>query len=538
MATKSGGAILVDALISEGIDTIFGIPGTHSLAIYDALIDASNIKQILTRHEQGAAFMADGYARSSGKIGVCLTTTGVAALNTFTALATAYGDSSPVLLICTQIPKKYIDKDRGLFHEVKGQLEMLKNITCYSARADSIEEVGFFVHKSIEHSLSNRFKPVAIEIPVDVLDAEADCKDAYKCSLSKYEASEESLINAAKMIKGSRRPLIFAGGGIDKSSANNELIKFVDSIQAPVLTSIPGKCAIPSDHPFYLGYIQGQDCIQEFIKSCDLLIAIGVRFSYLATERWTVPFPEKIIHIDIDRNVIGKNYNVTLGVVSDAKSALARLTSLVKSLGVETESRKDEIKELRAKVQKIWENCNRTEYQIIEDIRTALPRETIFVGDPTICCYASWQLLDVYNPRSYLYPMAGATLGFGFPAALGAKVAQPDKTVVSIIGDGGFQFACQELGTAVQYGINTITLLFNDNGYGVLRVQQDERFKRRIACDLLNPDFCGLAESFGAHSARVDDLGLLKQTIESVLEIKKPVLIEIPAHLSTQKITT
>ena len=534
MSSKNGGQALVAALVSAGVDTIFGIPGTHSLPIYDALVDTPEIRHIMVRHEQGAAFMADGYARSTGKVGVCLTTTGPAALNTFSALATAYGDSCPVLLLCSQIDSDHIGKDKGALHELPDQLGMLERLTCFSARPNSVQEIVDKLQEAMHHAQAGRPRPVALELPADVLCSHDEVTIPASSRPSRPAASPDEIDEAIRLIARAKRPIIWAGGGVVSSGAHAELATLAGILQAPVLTTNLGKGALPADHPLHLGYIYGQKPAADYMSSCDLMLAIGARFSYLDTSGWTLKLPDQMIHIDIDADVIGKNYPATLGIVGDAASVLQALISQLSNQQSTRSNRVGEVSLIKEQVCDIWQEQLPLEFQLIRDIRAALPRDTIFSLEPTMGAYSAWQMLDIYEPRSYLYPMLGATLGYSLPAALGAKVANPDRPVVTICGDAGFMLCCQELATAVQYGINTVTLVFNDNGYGVLRIQQDKRFGRRSEVDLVNPDFVALARSFGVESMRIDEPGHLKAALVSAIEAEKPTLIEMPVALAVQ----
>jgi acetolactate synthase-1/2/3 large subunit len=326
---------------------------------------------------------------------------------------------------------------------------------------------------------------------------------------------------------------------VTTSGAHGELAELAEMLQAPVLTTNMGKGAIPADHPLHLGYLSGQLPVRDYLARCDLLVAVGTRFSFITTDRWALPLPRPIVHIDIDPEEIDKNYPAAVGVVGDAAAALR---AIIRQLQQGDDpaprlSRTGEVAALKAEVRAIWEADMPVEHALVTDIRAALPREAIVSMDPTVCAYAAWSMLDVYEPRSYLYPMGGATLGYGFPAALGAKVAHPGRPVVAICGDAGFMVSCQALATAVQYGINVVLLLFNDEGYGVLRIQQDRHFGRRSQVDTVNPDFAAMAHAFGADGVRVKGPGQVKAALEAGLENDKPTLIEIPVALSVQTIT-
>ena len=345
MPRLTGGQALVQTLVAEGVDTLFGIPGSHSLSVYDALLDRPEIRHVLVRHEQGAAFMADGYARSTGRLGVCLTTTGPAALNTLGALATSYGDSCPVLLLCTQIPSAYIDAGKGVYHEVPDQLGMLERVTAFSTRASRVEEISGKLREAIRRARSGRPRPVALELPVDVLDDACEVTIPTACPPSPPDVDRDQVERAARLIARSKRPILWAGGGVVSGGACDALARLADRLQAPVLTTNLGKGALPADHPLHLGYLLGQRPVRDYLDGCDLLLAVGTRFSYLATDRWTLRLPETIVHIDVDPEMIGKNYPAALGLVGDAAATLEAILGRLSTDSSPRQGRQAEVAE-------------------------------------------------------------------------------------------------------------------------------------------------------------------------------------------------
>jgi len=411
---------------------------------------------------------------------------------------------------------------------------MLERVTGFCARPKDGEELVDRVREAMFRARSGRPRPVALELPEDILKGPVETTSTSPRSTERPKPDSSQLRRAMELIADAERPIIWAGGGVVSSGAHEELTELADVLQAPVLTTNLGKGAIPADHPLYIGYLMGQPLVREYLAGCDLLLAVGTRFTYLATGRWTLPLPERIVHCDIDPEVIDKNYKASVGVVGDARSTLQALLAECRDRPAVSGNREREVASLKEEVRALWRRQIPLEYQLIQDIRAAMPRETIVAGDPTMCSYLAWQMLDIYEPRSHLYPMGCATLGYSLPAALGAKVAHLDRPVVSICGDAGFLFTCQELGTAVQYGIPTVTLVFNDNGFGVLRVQQDDLFGRRNAVDLGHTDFVALAQAFGADGLRVEDVRQLKGALRSALERDRPTVIEIPIALSVE----
>jgi thiamine pyrophosphate-dependent acetolactate synthase large subunit-like protein len=529
LARMTGGQAVVRSLEAEGLNVVFGVPGAYSLYIYDALLDCPGVRHILTRHEQGAAFMADGYARASRQIGVCLTVNGPGVTNAFTAIAQAYSDSSPVLSITSQVNSKYIDQGKGILHELKDQPGVFEPITAQSQRLTKVAHIPEAIHSAVRMMRTQRPRPIHLEVPVDVLAAVDKVEilegEAYEREGSHPAAVEE----AVQRLMEAQKLLIYAGGGVSSSGASPELLRLAELFQSPVLTSGTGKGVIPEDHPlaFGLSWSPRVD-FSEIVQKADVVLAVGTRFTATFTTDWTLPFPKQLIQIDIDEGEIGKNYPVQVGLVGDAKKTLQQI---LKSLD------KKEIKprlQFLAEMQE-WKRRTRQELKkankelpVLEEIRAALPRDTIICGDMMMFWVETLALFPVYEPGTFLFPWGYGTIGFSFPAAIGAKVACPERPVVAMCGDGAFMYTCQELATAVKYGISVPVILFNDNCYANIKQQQMNHFDRCSEADLVNPDFVKFAESFGAYGIRIEDLGDLKPAIEKSLEADGPTIIEVP----------
>ncbi|MDP2859753.1 MAG: thiamine pyrophosphate-binding protein [Bacillota bacterium] len=526
-----GGEAAVCALAVEGVKAIFGIPGAHALPLFDALLDAPQIRRITARHEQGAAFMADGYARTSGQIGVCMTSTGPGALNTLAAMGTAYTDSSPVLNIFSQIPTHAIGRDKGYLHELPDQLGMFAQVTGWRARAESVSAIPPLVHEAFTHMRNGRPRPAALEIPVDVLFAEGAATFAAKASRRRTVPDPASVAEAAQMLSEAKKPLVWAGGGVIHSGASNELLRLADTLQAPVLCTRSGRGAVPDNHPLCLGSLATRKSVREYVASCDVLLAVGSRLDASDTSEWKLALPRALVQVDIDPSEIGRNYPVVLGIVSDAREALRGLNSALSQNPLRRSSRASEVAQLKSRVHDQLLERSQVAVRLLEDIRSALPDDGIVVNDVTVCAYWGSFLFQVLAPRTYLYPAGFVTLGFGLPAAIGAKVAHPDRPVLAICGDGGFLYTASELATAVQHETNIVVLLVNDNQFGILEPQQRERFGRTSMIDLRNPDFVALARAFGAHAVRLDSPTDVKAAIRDALARKQPTLLELQADL-------
>ena len=527
----TGGEAVVRSLKAHGVDTVFGIPGTHNLGIYDALRETSGIRHILARHEQGAAFMADGYARASGKVGVCLSTTGPAALNMLASLGTAYSDSSPVLCIASEIPAEGIGLSKGYLHECEDQLGSFAPVTKWRALADTVESIPGVMREALAQLQSGRPRPVAVEIPCDTLDESEDVSILSAAGVTRPVPEPEQLERAAALLREARRPVIWAGGGVIGSSAGEELQQLAERLQAPIFTTVLGKGAVADDHPLAAGATILHPAGREFVAECDVMLAVGTRFTEEESDRWGLRLPNTLIHIEIDPEEIDRNYAVTLGVVGDARAALQLINGQLRDVRREDDSIAAEVATMR---QKVWRYCQERApegVELVQTLRKALPREAILVSDLTVAAYWCRRMLDIYEPRTNIYPWGFCTLGFGLPAAIGAKVARPDRPVVVLCGDGGFMFNCQELAAAVQFDVPIVTLVFNDEAYGVLRPQQEARYGAAHAVDVVNPDFMGLAAAFGVDGCRVESIEQLGPAVTKAIEADRSALIELPGSL-------
>ena len=524
----TGGEAVVRSLEAHGVEVVFGIPGTHNLAIYDALTRSEKIRHIVARHEQGAAFMADGYARAGGFPGVCITTTGPAALNAAASLGTAYADSSPVLLVASQNPAATLGLEKGQIHECAEQLEALRPVVGEALRPETGSAIPQTISKAFRSMLIGRSRPAAIEIPLDLLNEvdSVEIADPETEGPAILPASE--LAPALELINSSTRPVIWAGGGVIAADASETLVRLAEKLEAPVFTTVMGKGAIPGNHPLSMGSALNHRSARSYLETCDLLIAVGTRFTDEETDSWTLRLPEKVVHIDIDPKEMGRNYEPTIGLVADARVILGALVErLMEQVADKATNRALEVKRLRKKIR---EDCLQKApegVQLVDAMQAGLPRDAIVVSDLTLAAYWCRRMLDVYEPRSNLYPWGFGPLGFALPAAIGAKLARPDRPVVAICGDGGFMFNLQELATAIQHEVPVVVLVFNDNSYGVLEKQQEALFGEKIGVELYNPDFISLAKSFGIEGERVDRIDQLEDTLSEAVRSPDIRLIEI-----------
>ncbi|MCM8747370.1 thiamine pyrophosphate-binding protein [Thermomicrobium sp. CFH 73360] len=524
MPVLTGGQALVAQLLREGVEVIFGLPGVQLDWAFDALYEARDrIRVIHTRHEQATSYMADGYARSTGKLGVCLVVPGPGVLNAMAGLATAYACNSRVLCLTGQIPSDQIDKGRGLLHEIPHQLEVLRSVTKWAARALGPGAVPSLVHEACVQLKSGRPRPVALEIPPDVLQKTAEVELLPPASPELPEPDSELVEEAARLLGQAQQPLIFAGGGVLVAEAWDELRALAELLEAPVVLTMDGKGALDDRHDL----AQNMVAARELTPQADVILVVGTRFLQPATSDWG-PRQQAVIQLDIDPEEIGRNYPPTIGIVADAKRGLAALLNRLPLYNRRRESRRAELRALKERIfDLLWEVQPQASYAMA--VREALPEEGILVSESTQVGYWTWNAFPVYRPRTFLTSGYQGTLGFGFATALGAKVGHPDRPVLSLNGDGGFFYNLPELATMVQHRLDVITVVFNDNAYGNVRRIQKERFGGRfIASDLYNPDFVLLAQSFGIEGVRVGTPEALRDVVKDAVRDPRPILIEVP----------
>jgi acetolactate synthase-1/2/3 large subunit len=518
----TGGQALVQSLKKHGVDTMFVLPGVQLDNTFDALYDEKDaITLYHTRHEQATSYMADGYARTTGKPGVCLVVPGPGLLNAMAGLSTAYACSAPVLAISGQINSDLIGKGRGMLHEIPDQLVAVRSVTKWAARIDQPEDASKYVQEAFRQMLSGRPRPVEIEMAPDIMGKVGEVDLLGPAEIDKPEPDMDKIAEAAKALGGSKKPLIFVGGGI--FDATEELLALAEMLQAPVVMSTNGKGAVDARHHLGVNTLVGR----ELWKDADVVLAVGTRFVQPLTQ-WAPDDEMTIIQMDVDPEEVGRNYTPNVGIVADAKKGLAALAEATAKHNSNRESRKDELNALKQKMDDILYEIQ-PQASWAEAIRAELPEDGILISESTQVGYWSGMGFPVYKPRTYLTSGYQGTLGYGFATALGAAVGNPHTRTISINGDGGFMYNVQELSTAKMFNIPLTTIVFNDNAFGnVKRIQQESYRGRTIASDLLNPDFVKLGESFGIQSFRCDTPEKLREAIQESYKLNGPTLIECP----------
>ncbi len=527
--TLTGGEWVVEALRAEGVRHVFGIPGIHNLAIYDALLRQSEITHILTRHEAGAAFMADGYARASGRPGVVVVTTGPGATNTLTPLAESYAGSIPVLVLMSDIASALIGKEVGALHEVPNQIDCFRPVCRWAETIRDGAAIPGAVQGAFHLLRTGRPGPIALSLPTDLLTAKLDAGLAPPQYGRRPPCHVRLIEDAARRLDRARRPLIVAGGGVIAAEASAELAAVARRLRAPVITTVMGRGSFPESDPLWLGVLPNKRATQAALEAADVVLAVGCRFAHRSTKGLLLNLSfapgQQLIHLDLDPAVIGKLFTPALGIVGDAKDGLA---GLLAALGPGPGRAEWDWGKLEAARQARSPRYTPEIDRFIRLLREALPREAIVLNDQTgINYWMEWHF-PVLAPRTYLYPVGSATLGYAVPAALGAKLALPEQPVVAVVGDGGFLFSVNELATAVKYRLAVVYLVVNDQGYGAIKWLQERIYGRWGETELENPDFPALAKAFGAEGEHVPDLEALPKALERALGYQGPTVLELP----------
>ena len=521
MATTAD--LIIQGFKELGLSSLFCLPGVQNDDFFDALYnEQDNVRPIQVRHEQAAGYMALGAAMATGKPQAYCVVPGPGFLNTTAALSTAYAVNAPVLALIGQIPAPAIGKDYGLLHEIPNQDGILASLTKANTRILNASEAHGKVHAVLSALVNGRPRPVGIECPMNIWGTEVDSGQPLAPLTVQPVAPDPALIEqAAALLDQSQRPLIIVGGGAQHAST--EVTELAQTLQAPVSAFRTGHGVLDSRHYLSVTSPLGN----ELWKDCDVVLAIGTRLQ-MHQMAWGVDDRLKIIHIDIDEATLGRHTKPAVGIVADAGLASQALLEALSTDNHKRPSREIEMVKRKAEMAKRLAPLE-PQLSYIRAIRNALPEDGIFVDELTQVGYVSRFAFPVYQPRTFLTSGYQGTLGWGYASALGAKVACPDRAVVSIAGDGGFMFNAQELASAVRHNIAVVAVVFSDNAYGnVARIQQENYNGRTIASDLANPSFSALAQSFGVMALEAGGPDELESAIKDALNANVPALIEVP----------
>jgi acetolactate synthase-1/2/3 large subunit len=525
---RTGGGLVAETLEALGAEVAFGVPGIHALAVWDGL-RTSSIRTIGFRTELNAGFAADGYARTKGWPAVLLLSTGPGALVSLAALMEAASAHVPVVAIASQIPRELIGQGRGYLHELDNQLASFSPVVKWATRATSAEEVPELLSNAWATALRPPSGPVFVEIPVDLLTEETDVPSVKGLApLSPDPAVPPRTVEeVARLLNESERPVVWAGGGTLRSDAWEELAELARALDAPVATTYMGKGAFPADDPLSLGSACDETAFKEVLENADVVLAVGTELGAETTAQYSLAFSGQLVQIDAAGRRIGSTYQA-LALVGDAKWALGALFPHVEPKTRDGASRAARVRERITAG--LAEQDRELERGLLETIRAAVPAHAVTAWDMTILAYWAGAHFPVLEPRTFLYPLGSGTLGYAWPAALGASLARPGRPVLAVVGDGGFLYGSQELAAARQYGLETVVLVVDDGGYGILREYQRESFGETTAVDLEEPDFLALAEAYRVPAERTtpEDLGA---ALERAFVHDGPALVHLPAHL-------
>ena len=507
-------------------DVAFGVPGIHALAVWEGL-RTSPVRAVGLRTELSAGFAADGYARTSGRPAPLLLSTGPGALISLAALMEAASAHVPVVAIASQIPRDLIGAGRGFLHELPDQKASFEPVVKWAARAEAAGEIPGLVAEAWRRALTPPSGPVFLEIPVDLLTAGTDVPAVTDLDTTPSALplpSSEALDEAAGLLAKAERPVVWAGGGVLRAGAWDELRLVAERLGAPVATTYMGKGAFPEDDPLALGTALDEPAMRELLGDADVMLAVGTELGAETTGQYALRLSGRLIHVDADPARIGATYEA-LGLVGDAKAVLAALAERLPG-----PPRDDGSARVAAVRQRIAERRGEPELALLRTIRDALPRDAVTAWDMTILAYWAAAHFPVYEPRTFHYPLGSGTLGYAWPAALGASLAAPGRPVLAVVGDGGFNYGIAELAAAGQHGLDAKLLLVDDGGYGILREYQRDQFGETTSVDLAEPDFRAVVEAYGLPVVSVGPEGLA-EALAAALAEDGPAVVHLSALL-------
>ena len=521
-----GGAAVVATLEANGVDTVFGIPGVHTLDIYDAL-HTSRIRHILARHEQGAGFMADGYARASGKPGVAIIITGPGLTNVSTPVGQAYADSSPVLIISAEVERENAARMRGNLHDMNDQLGLMRHLTKWNTQVNDATEIPWAINEALRQMRTGRPRPTHVQVPIDVLAEEADIEITASPEGIRRRPPQDAIDAAAAVLRSANRVVLYAGGGAVESGVDGVLTELAEALVAPVVTSTPGKGAIPEDHPLSFGvaFYGWSSAVEAVLTGSEVGIVVGSKMGAQSTNHWRLPMPKRLIHIDIDAAELGRNYPAEVKVHGDARLAVEMLLDAVRAEG--GPAGRWSRAELAAKKAAAASPRSDEYREYLDALRAALPRDGIITHDMTSLSYMSHQQFPAYGSRTYMSPHGYGTLGFSVPTAIGAKIARPDTEVIAVVGDGGYQFTMEELAVAIQHEVTLPIVIFNDSTYTAVKRGMDAS-RKYVGVDLVNPDYVKLADAYGIPGVRAHSGEELAARIREAQRRTGPTILDTP----------
>ena len=517
------GQAVTSLLEAYGVDTVFGIPGVHTLELYRGLA-GTGIRHVQPRHEQGAGFMADGYARASGRPGVCYLITGPGVTNAATPIGQAFSDSMPMLVISSTNSTSDLGMRRGKLHEITDQDAVTAPLTAFSRTAPSQAEVPNLIAEAFAVFRNGRPRPVHISLPLDVIDSPAGFGNEVRSPAPPPAPPAEAIEAAAECLKGAKRPIMVAGGGtVDCAPL---VIALAEAVGAAVIPTIAAKGVVPDDHPLCVGATLSLEATRDLLATADVVVAAGTELS--ETDSWVdeLPINGALIRIDIDAASTQRDYPADVALVGDAGRTLDALLQRLAGHQASGGFANGELADLREKLAEL-SPLQRKHARVLDALRRALPEDGVVASDVTQIAYTGNFYFPCAKPRCWFHPSGYCTLGWAMPAAIGAKLATPERAVAAIAGDGGFLFTAPELGTGVEQGLAIPIILWNNDGLGQIRDDMIELGIPQIGVNPTNPDYLMLAKSFGCHATRPDSLESLEAAISAAFMADAPTLIEV-----------
>lgn len=533
MTAMDGAHAVLGTLERHGVDTVFGIPGVHTLPLYDAL-RGSGVRHVLARHEQGAGYMAYGYARATGKVGVALVISGPGVTNVATPMANAYSDSVPVLTIATTLPRDHDGRERGALHEVKDQFGAMSALVGWARRVSDASELPGAVAEAFAALTARRPRGAYLEIPLDLLTEPVPGGAVEPYAVTRAVPTEDEVRRATELIGGADRPMIIAGAGA--TDAGDRLRMLAERLGAPVLLGPGSKGVLPDDHPLVLATRVSivPDALRDLIGGCDVALIIGTKLGDERTAVGEMPLPPVRVRVDLDPAELTRRWPVELGVHADAGAFLdALLAAYDGPAAAVREDRTQRAAKSVAAARAAMEEYARADFEVptgyLDAVRAAVPADAVTVADMTMLGYASAELYPVDRPRSYIHPYELCSIGCGLPIALGARAGSGDRPVVALCGDGGILQTIGELAVAAQENIPVTVIVFNDRTYSAVQQQQRRAYDHRIiATDLTAPDYVALAAAFGLRATRTESPDALRTALSETVTGTSPTLIEVP----------
>jgi len=543
----TGGDEVAAALEALGVEVVFGIPSVHNLPLYDALRRRGRVRVVTVRHEQAAAGAADGYARVTGRLGVAITSTGPGAANAAGALLEARDAGSPVLHLTGQVERRYLGLGKGYIHEVPDQAGMLRAVSKGHALVLEARAVGDAVHTAAEEALRPPRGPVSVELPIDLQyetveavppSAEAGtiarragrARDVARAVGDHGAPDPAALAEAASLLRASRRPLVWAGGGVVAAGADAELRALAARLGAGVLTTVNARGVLDEADPSCVGNLAWDPEVRELCLEADVMVAVGTRFRGPDTENWRMGLPRRLVQVDVDAAAIGRNYPVAVGLEGDARVVLTALLGALGPRGDEPDSDpswRERVAAVRAAARARLRATLGAQEGLLDATEDVIDEDVVVVKDATIPAY-TWgnRLLRVRRPRTSVAPSSFA-IGLGLPHAVGAAAAVPGRPVLLLAGDGGFVLAASELATAATERLAVVAVVFCDGGYGILRNIEERQFGATIGVELGRPDFVALAGAFGVPGERVASVEEYAKVLRDAMGRAEPFLLEV-----------